>query len=134
MFKKPELRTNYIGISSDWDTGNITVFTRDGDTRLSETFQPEYYFYSPDPEGEYMSMSKEVCSRFDFDSKEEYEQAKRLPIKKFESDISPVDRVLIDKFYGLPTPVVNFAFLDIETDYKTESFDSSFKVRVRKRK
>ena len=120
MFKKPELRTNYIGISSDWDTGNITVFTRDGDTRLSETFQPEYYFYSPDPEGEYMSMSKEACSRFDFDSKEEYEQAKRLPIKKFESDISPVDRVLIDKFYGLPTPVVNFAFLDIEVDYDSK--------------
>lgn len=117
LFQLPQERPNYIGAVNDYESGRIMVFTRDGDERRAEWFDPPYYFYSPDENGEYMSMYGDKCDKFEFDSKIEFEEAKKLPIKKFESDISPLDKVLIDNFYGLPTPTVYYAFLDIEVDY-----------------
>ena len=116
-FNIPVERPNYVGIATDYDTGQILVFTREGNSRMVERFDPPYYFYTPDPSGDYMSMHGESCVRYDFDSKEEFEAAKKLPIVKYESDIPAADKVLIDNFYGIKTPDVYFAFLDIETDY-----------------
>lgn len=117
QFVLPESRPNYIGAVNDYDTGRILVFTRDGDERRSEWFDPPMYFYSPAEDGEYTSMYGEKCARFDFDNRQEFEEACKLPIVKYESDIAPLDKVLIDNFYGLPTPTVYAAFLDIEVDY-----------------
>ncbi len=116
-FVLPEKRANYVGAVNDYNSGKVMVFTRDEEGRHVEWFQPPYYFYTPDEDGEFTSMYGEPCSKFVFDSKEEFEEAKKLPIKKYESDISPLDKILIDNFYGLQTPTVFTAFLDIEVDY-----------------
>ena len=119
-FNLPSRTTNYVGIASDWDSGKVMVFIRDEEGRRVEWFNPPMYFYTPDEAGEYMSMYGEKCEKYTFSSKEEFEAAKKLPIKKYESDISPADKVLLDNFYGVPTPNVNTAFFDIEVDYKSE--------------
>jgi DNA polymerase elongation subunit (family B) len=104
-------------MAQDWDTGKVMVFTRDGTERKTELFDLPYYFYVADPEGEFVAMDKKQCSRVYFDTEEEYKLAKMTPGKKYESDIDPKDRILIDNFYGLPAPTIHFAFYDIEVDY-----------------
>lgn len=120
-FVLPAARPNYVGMTQDWDSGKVIVYTRDENGRHTEMFDPPYYFYVEDPAGDYLVMDKETkCRKVIFDTVEEYEHAKKLPIRKFESDVEPKDRVLIDNFYGLPVPKINYAFFDIEVDYKSK--------------
>lgn len=119
-FTLPASRPNYVGVNQNWKSERIMVYTREGDTRKTEFFDPLYYFYVPDENGIYTSMFGDKCSRVDFNTLEEMEMARKLPGTKFESDISPIDKVLIDNFYGLPAPTVNVVFYDIEVDYEAK--------------
>lgn len=110
---------NYVAAWVDWNTDKVIVLERDGDGGLHrKKYNPPYYFYIPDEEGEHLSIFGDKLTLAAFDSKEEYENAKRHFPVKFESDIVPLKRVLMDNYFGIPAPLVNFAFLDIEVDYQ----------------
>ena len=94
--------------------------------RFERRWPAPYYFYVPtDSDSNYVSIFGDTLQKLEFDSRYEFEDAKRKHSRKFESDISPVDRVLMDHYYGLPVPPVNYAFFDIEVDYKQSKGFSS---------
>lgn len=112
--------SNYVAAWTNWNTGKIEIVERDIDTgeRFITEHNPPYYFYVPDENGEHKSIFGDSVSRLDFESRDEYEAAKQQYPKKFESDISPLNRVLMDSYYDRPSPPVRFVLFDIEVDYK----------------
>lgn len=109
---------NYVAAWVDYSADKIVVLERDQDgTLFRKRYNPPYYFYVPDENGEYESIFGDKLIRAEFDSREHYDQAKRHFPVKFESDIPPLKRVLMDYYYDRPAPIVYYAFIDIEVDY-----------------
>lgn len=112
---------NYVAAWVDYSTDTIIVLERDNDGRCyRKKYSPPYYFYIPDENGKYESIFGDRLSRAEFETREEYDAAKRHYPVKFESDIPPIKRVLMDYYYDRPTPRVNYAFLDIEVNYQQQ--------------
>lgn len=110
---------NYVAAWMDYKADKVIVLERDQQGALHrKAFNPPYYFYIPDEEGEYTSLYGDKLMKAEFDSKQMYDEAKRQFDKKFESDIQPLKRLLMDRYYNVPRPIVNYAFLDIEVDYQ----------------
>jgi DNA polymerase elongation subunit (family B) len=109
---------NYVAAWNDWRADEIVVLERDLAGHLfKKKYNPPYYFYVPDETGDYESIWGDKLIRAEFSSRDEYEEAKQQFPVKFESDISPLKRVLMDYYYNVPAPLVHYAFLDIEVDY-----------------
>lgn len=113
------MRSNYVAAWSNWDTGLIEVVERDIDSgeRFVTRHVPLYYFYVPDENGEHLSIFGDRVTKLEFGTRDEFEAAKQKYPVKFESDIAPLARVLMDKYYGRDTPPTTFALFDIEVDY-----------------
>lgn len=110
---------NYVGAYYDWDTDSVIVWERDGNERVPVAHHAPYYFYVPDDKGEYKSIYGDQLQKLVFDSKDEFTAATRSYGRKFESDIPPLLKVLMEEYYDKPTPDVHYAFIDIEVDYKS---------------
>ena len=109
---------NYVAAWMDYRDDVVVVLERNQNGDLfRKKYNPPYYFYIPDESGEYTSIYGDKLIKAEFDSKDAYNAAKNEFKIKFESDISPVKRVLMDYYYNVPTPRINYAFLDIEVDY-----------------
>ena len=109
---------NYIAAWVDYSIDKIIVLERDKDGELfKKKYNSPYYFYIPDEQGPQQSIFGDRVRRAEFETRDEYEAAKRHYPVKFESDIPPLKRVLMDYYYDRPTPPVNYAFLDIEVNY-----------------
>lgn len=123
---------NYVAAWADYRTDKIIVLERDSSGALfKKRYNPPYYFYVPSEDGEYTSMFGDKLARAEFDSREQYEYAKRHFPQKFESDINPLKRVLMDYYYGKPTPTVYTAFLDIEVDYRAKTSEPTTVIKIR---
>lgn len=85
--------------------------------RILREYDAPYYFYVSDPDGQYEALTGEKLSRLDFDSKHEFEDAiQSFPIR-FESDVYPQEKVMMDNYQGKPAPILVVGFIDIEVDY-----------------
>jgi len=116
-----DTKRNYVAAWVDWNADKIVVLERDHDGKLHRVrYNPPYYFYIKDDEGPYTSIFGDKLTRAEFDSRDQFEQAKRMFPEghRFESDIAPLKRVLMDYYYDRPSPLVHYAFLDIEVDYQ----------------
>lgn len=115
-----EATSNYVGAWFDWNAEKVIVIERDLKTgeRFETRWAAPYYFYAPHKDGSYESIFGHTLQKYQFDSRAEFDAGVRQHPLRFESDVSPLDRVLMDNYYGRPTPPVNFAFFDIEVDYK----------------
>lgn len=112
--------SNYISAAVDYDTQQIMVWERDGDERSLSRYPNPYYFYIEDENGEFESLYGKKLTRLDFETQAEFEQAGSQYRIKYESDISPLDKVLMENYYNREAPKLRYAFLDIEVDYKQE--------------
>jgi len=112
-------QANYVGSYYDWDTDSVMVWERDEKGRKVVAHHAPHYFFVEDEDGEYKSIFGSKLKKLTFDNQDEMRQAARLYGKKFESDIRPEAKVLMNEYYGRPTPIVNYAFLDIEVDYNS---------------
>ena len=117
----------YVGANVDYDQQVVHVWERDNDgVRRMLTYPMPFYFYVPDENGKFLSIFGDRASKLEFNDKFEYDTARKKYKKKFESDFSALDRVLMDKYYGVEPPKLNYAFLDIEVDYNPEEgFDTA---------
>lgn len=107
---------NYISASKSWESDSVVVWERQDGIRNTILFDSPYYFYVKDPDGEFTSMYGDKLTKLSFKNQEEFDD-NCLKFKiKFESDISLVDKVLMDNYYDVPPPNLNVAFLDIESD------------------
>lgn len=113
---------NYIGAVYDWDNDNVLVWERDKNGRQLRRWKAEHFLYAPDKNGKYLGLDDVKLERLDFDTKREFDEARRqFPTGiLYESDIPPEFKILMRHYVDLPTPPVNFAFLDIEVDYKSK--------------
>ena len=121
---KPE--AGYVGAVFDAEQQKVIVWERDtAGKRVPYLYDAPYYFYVPDEEGDQESIfghkvRKVVCA----DKDEHYALCKKNKVR-FESDFNPLDRVLMDHYYGVDVPKLHSAFIDIEVDYDPEKGFSS---------
>jgi DNA polymerase elongation subunit (family B) len=106
---------------------HVYVWERDEKgTRDLKTFPFSFYFYVPDENGDQTTIFGEQCRKIECKNSYEFERQKRIYPKRFESDFSPMDRVLMNVYYGVKIPKLNYAFTDIEVDYDPEiGFDTA---------
>lgn len=111
-------QANYVGSYHDWDTDTVMVWERDENGRKVVAHRAPHYFYVEDEEGDRASIFGHKLKKLEFDNSDELKAAQRQYGRKFESDIRPEAKVLMNEYYNRPTPDIHFAFLDIEVDYK----------------
>jgi DNA polymerase elongation subunit (family B) len=112
-------QANYVGATFDYDTSEVRVWTRaPGGKRELKRHAAPWYFYVPDENGSYTSIFREKLAKHEFSSKDEMRDAFRHFKRRYESDIQPHFKVLMNEYYSLPVPEVHYAFIDIEVDYK----------------
>jgi DNA polymerase elongation subunit (family B) len=121
---------NYIGAVECWKTEEVIVWERTPDGRNAVRYKSPYYFYVPDDDGIFTSMFGDKLSKLEFDNRDDFKAAKMLHPKKFESDFSPLEKVLMNNYYGRPIPQLNYSFLDIETDIDDEGFPNPSEARL----
>ena len=108
---------SYVGISDDFENGKVLVWERDENgQRIAIRHDPLRYFFIPDEEGSFTSMYGDKLKKLSFNSKDEFDLAKKAFPKKFESDIGILERTLMDCYYGKPVPKLNYGFFDIEAE------------------
>lgn len=110
---------NYVGASFDWDTDSVLIWERDDPAqRTLRRVKAPRYFYVPAEDGEYTSIYGDKLEKLVFDTVDEFNLAIKTypPSQRHEADIQPVFKVLMNEYYKRALPVVNFAFIDIETD------------------
>lgn len=116
------MTSNYVAASYDWDTDKVLVWERNEEGRSLRQWKAEHFFYVPDENGPHTGLDQRKLARLDFDTKREFDDARReFPAGTlYESDVSPEAKVLMHHYVDLPTPLVHFAFLDIEVDYRSK--------------
>jgi DNA polymerase elongation subunit (family B) len=107
----------YIAAHNDKFRDRTIVWERTPEGRRVKAYKNPYYFYVPSKTGDFLSLKDEPLKRMDFDSKAEFEDACRRINVRFESDISPMEKVLMDEYSGKPAPNIVYGLLDIEVDY-----------------
>ena len=110
---------SYVGAVYDYDTDKVMVWEREGAERTVRAFDAPRYFYVPDDNGAYTSIYGDKLKKLVFDTPGELSAAIKQFSNRFESDIPPLYKVLMDEYYDVPVPNVHFAFIDIEVDYKS---------------
>ena len=125
---------NYIDAHFDKNLKKVVVWERTDEGRKTVYHDAPFYFYVPDEDkrfnprlgvidGErcaYTSMYNTKLTKIKFRNGFELSEEAKDTRVKFESDIGPVERVLMTEYYGRGAPKIHTAFLDIEVDYDRE--------------
>lgn len=103
---------------------DVLVWERSKAGRELKLFRAPYYFYIKDPKGEYRSIYGDALTRLDFDTADEFNQARNQcdsrGIEMFEAGIPPELKLLSEKYYNVEAPNLHVTFLDIEVDYNLD--------------
>lgn len=121
------MTTSYISTQYDEKLDKVMVWERpvQGGERTLKLYDPPWYFYVPDENGESIAIDGQRVKRIDCANADEFKAVSRRYREKYESDFKPEARVLMENYYGRPTPTIHYAFLDIEVDYNTTKGFSS---------
>ena len=108
------------------DRQHIDVWERHGKARKKVRYKAPYYFYMKDSEGAYKdlhgnNLSKKTYTEFKdfFKAREEFRDRN---VKLYESDISPIYKVLSNNYYNKEVGELNVSYFDIEVDYDDRGF------------
>ena len=83
-------------------------------------FTPPRYFYAAADDGEYDTIDGRKVKKIVCESEDDLKYWKSRVREQYESDIRPEARLLMDEYYDVPTPIIHYAFLDIEVDYSSK--------------
>lgn len=109
---------SFISAYHDHRRGKVLVWERtDAGARVKREFDPPYYFYVPDRIGDYESITGVRLKKETYGTASDFESAVQASPYRFESDIEPVERVLMDVYSTKPVPKLKVGFIDIEVDY-----------------
>lgn len=114
------MTTNYVGAAVDYKTQTVMVWERpiEGGPRVLKRIPIERYFFVPG-DGEYTALDGTQLTKLVFDTEDEFNAAIRQHPRKWESDIPPLFKCLMNNYFEVPSPNLHFAFLDIETNYSS---------------
>ena len=101
------------------DKNRIDVVERVNGKRVYNSWPSKYVVYWPSEKGKYTSIYGEKLDKFETTRYEEFQRELRtIPQnKQYESDINPIFRCFYDHYKNAPTPKLNIAFFDIESDF-----------------
>jgi DNA polymerase elongation subunit (family B) len=88
--------------------------------RVVRSYAAPYYFYVEDSKGEFTSLYGKKLKRLDFDSRDEFKRALDFNKTKYESDLNPLDKILMQHYYDRAAPKLRIGLFDIEVDYDDE--------------
>lgn len=126
LFSGSHMSTNFVSCIEDFEQDRVLVWERpiDGGVRTLKTYKPPRYFYIEDEHGEFETITKKKVRKLEFDDGFEFNKYVRAALDAgvaYESDIRPDSRILMNEYFGRKTPVINYAFIDIEVDVKKSS-------------
>lgn len=124
---------NYLSAVHDYKSDKILVWERNGNERSLTRYDVPYYFYAEDENGKYTGLDGKKLARFDFDDADSFDEACKRTRVKYESDIAPLDKVLMNNYYDKPLPQINVAFIDLENDWKSKVYTGDKTVKIRKK-
>lgn len=117
----------FVSAHHDKRQGKIMVWEKLSATqRVRKLYDPPYYFYRRDDSGAHTHVSTsgvplkriDCATSSDFDEMIADCQLRRFQL--FESDITPLERVLMDYYSTKPAPELTIGLIDIEVDYDPE--------------
>lgn len=94
----------------------VLVWEKSGNNRILRTYDSPYYFYVKDEKGPYKAITGESLQKLEFKNRNDFDSACLSYPTKFESDLSPQEKVMMT-YFGKGIPEVNTGFIDIEVDY-----------------
>jgi DNA polymerase elongation subunit (family B) len=100
----------------------VNVVERVDGKRIYKTFPAEYTFYYDDPKGKFLSIYGDPVSKFTTRTNKSFQREKRMMSGKklYESDFTPIARVLESFYKNIDAPKLQIAFFDIEVDFHHE--------------
>lgn len=126
------MTTNYVDAYYDYKKEQVIVWEKTDDNRIIiNRHTAPYYFYIEDKNGSFVGMDNKRLKKLNFKNRKEFEAARKTYRYKYESDINPLDKVLMNNYYGRPVPTLDTVFIDIENDYKTFVYDKSTLINIR---
>lgn len=128
-------KNSYVGAAHDYESDSVLVWERaDSSERILKRMKAPRYFYAPAEDGEYTSMFGEKLEKIVASDLDDWNMLLKQYRNKHESDIQPLFKILMNEYYKVPPPILNFAFVDIETDtLKEKDWDLSKKIKVRQK-
>jgi DNA polymerase elongation subunit (family B) len=112
------MSSNYISGIIDYNREKVIIWERSEEGRLKKVYNCPYYFYIEDENGKFISLDNKKLTRLDFENYAEFEKTAQKYKIKYESDISPLDKILMEKYYKKDAPKLHYCFIDIEVDYQ----------------
>ena len=132
LFEPKKRKQSYVGAYYDSSNDAVIIWERDEEgKRVVKPYYAPHYFYVPDANGEYETIFGEKAKKLTFETKDEFNDALRQYRDRFESDVSPLFRVLMDEYYDADIPRVHYAFVDIEVDVDNSGQSPSEMIKVR---
>jgi len=108
---------SFISSYHDYRQDQIVVWEKTSTgKRLKKTIDAPYNFYAPDKDGTFDAITGEKLKLVEFNSKRDFEEGCYSYPIRFESDLSPQEKVMMT-YYSKPVPVLTIGFVDIENDY-----------------
>ena len=110
---------SYVDAFYDRAKDFIRVVERVNGKRILVDHRPEYNFYIADPRGSHRSVYGDPVSEVRCKNIKDFRKnvAINSQVKKFESDIKPVNKTIAKHYSGYDTPKLQTAFWDIEVDF-----------------
>ena len=110
----------FITVHHDKYKDQIVAWERVDGKRIYRVFDPRYFFYVPDKFGDYEAITGEKLKKLVFKDKSSYDEACMAYPQKFESDLSPLEKLMMEVYCGQPAPQLVLGFVDIEVDYNPD--------------
>jgi len=114
-------KLSFISAYHDHRRGKVLVWERnEKGMRVKREFDPPFYFYVPDRIGDYESITGVRLKRETYGTETDFNLAAQASPYRYESDLEPVERVLMDEYSTKPVPSLKVGFIDIEVDYSPD--------------
>jgi DNA polymerase elongation subunit (family B) len=109
----------YVDAILEKDKNRIEVVERVNGQRVYTSWPSRYVVYFPSERGRYTSIFGQRMDKFETTRSEEFQRELRMidKQKQYESDINPIFRCFYDHYKNAPSPKLNVAFFDIETNF-----------------
>jgi DNA polymerase elongation subunit (family B) len=113
---------SYIDGYLDREKDVIKIVGRVNGERVFSEFKPDYSFYISDKKGKFTTVYGTPVSKVSPRSGKEFQKEKAVNSHNecWESDLNLVFKCLSQNFRNVPSPKLNVAFVDIESDFDPE--------------
>lgn len=123
-----KVSSNYVGAYYNRWNEEVLVWERDsqveGSPRTLKRYKAPYYFYVNAEDGNCKSIFGDRLKKLEFSTRDAFEKKlsfyKNIGSKIYESDIRPMEKILMANYYEKEAPPIHYTLCDIEVDYSSD--------------